>query len=149
MALIQPTAENKSVSINLDSIVVPISNLTAINQGSRLKLVANLATPTTAKADNWIGVADFTNPVVSLGDTLTEGKILIAGNVVWFDAPATETMNFGDIVYPYENGGNHYSGAVTKVGAGAVVVGTYVGLAATVCGAGVRVPIKIKPTVVI
>jgi hypothetical protein len=150
MALIQPTAENKFSYLALDSIVAPIDPAVAINQGSRLKLVANKVTPTTARADDWVGVADATNPVVSLLDTLNMIKVLLHGNVVWFDAPAAETMTFGDLVYAYENGGNHYSGAVTKVtAAGVKLVGTYVGLTPTVCGAGVRVQIKIRPTTVL
>jgi hypothetical protein len=112
--------------------------------------VANLVTPQTALVDDWCGVADATNPVVSLGDTLTQIKVLLKDNVVWFDAPDAETMNFGDLVYSYAAAGNFYSGAVCKTaGVGTKLVGTYVGLAATVCGAGVRVPIKIQPTLVI
>jgi len=149
MALIQPTAENKLVSFDIDSTVMPCAFGTVINQGTRLKVASNLITPTTAKNDDWVGVADFSNPVASLGDTLTSGRVLLAGNVIWFDALATETMTFGDLVYPYETGGNHYSGAVCKTSTSAKLVGTYVGLTAQVCGAGVRVPIKIQPTVVI
>jgi hypothetical protein len=149
MALVQPTAENKLVSTNRDSLVMPCASGTVINQGVRLKLSTGLVTPTTTLGDDWVGVADFTNPVASLGDTLTSGRVLLKGNVVYFDAPVVETYTFGDLVYDYDDTVDFHAGAVCKTSTLAILVGTYVGLTAVSGGTGVRIPVKIKPSVVI
>ena len=150
MATIQPTSENKSVMYTPDSIVMPCAAGTVINQGSRVKIVSNLIVPTAAATDDFVGVADFQNPVASLGDQLTAGKVLLKDNVVMFDAPASETFTFGDLCYAYDNGGNSYPGAVTKSTSGSPkLVGTFVGLTAVTGGSTSRVAVKIVPTVVI
>lgn len=150
MATIQPTSENKFVKYTPESIIVPCAAATVINQGSRLKIVSNLAVPTAACTDAWCGVADFQNPVASLGDLLTKGKMLIKDNVVYFDAPVAETFDFSQDVYAYTAGGNHYPGAVTASSAnGAVKVGTYAGLTQVTGSATMRIPVKILPTQVL
>ena len=150
MSTVQPTSENKFVKLCPDSLVMPCAAATVINQGSRVKVSSNLIVPTAANTDAFCGVADFQNPVASLGDLLTSGKVLLKDNVVYFDAPVAETFDFGQDVYAYTTGGNHYPGAVTANSAdGAVKVGVYVGLTQVTGSATMRVPVKILPTQVI
>lgn len=150
MATIQPTSENKFKKYQPDSIVMPIDPATVLNQGSRVMLVANKIVPTTVKTDVWCGVSDGQNPVASLGDTLSAEKVLIKDNVIYFDAPTVEVYSFGDAVYAYDNGGNHYPGAVCKaVAGGGGAVGTSNSLTPITGGPGVRIPVKILPTQVI
>jgi len=151
MATIPGTAENKVVAFSPEAVIVPMATTTVINQGDRVKITSNLLVPTSAVTDDWIGVADFTNPVASLGDTLSEGRVLLKDNIVYFDAPATETFAFGTLVYQYATGGNYYIQAVTIDGSTGTpkLVGTCVEKTAVTGGTGVRVKVKIAPTVVI
>jgi hypothetical protein len=133
------------------SLDMPCAAGTVINQGSRVKLVSNLLVPTAICTDDFVGMADFQNPD-ALGYAVTSGKVLLKDNVVNFDAPsANDTFNFGDDVYAYDDAvPNHYPGAVTKdTTLTPKKVGSYVGASGVVGGAGVKVPVKLLPTVVI
>ena len=150
MATKQPTSENKSIKFCPDSLVMPCLAATVINQGSRVLNTAGVIAPTAACTDAFCGVADFQNPVASLNDQLTSGKVLLKDNVVYFDAPVAEAFVFGADVFSYTAGGNHYPGAVTASnGNSAVKVGSYVGLATVTGGTGVCIAVKILPTQVI
>ena len=148
MSTINGVSENKAQYLAIGSIVAPIGVGAVINQGDRVKLVSGFLQQTTAISEDWIGVADFQNPVASLGDVLSFGKILLAPMVCMFDAPATETFNFGDQCYAYADGlGYYYPQAVTKSTSGTPkLVGTFVGANGTVGGTGVKVAVKIAPT---
>lgn len=150
MSISAGTSENKMVFFSPDAIIAPLDPLTSVNQGDRVKLVGGKIVVTDAVADDWIGMADFQNPIASLGDTKTNGKVLLAGNVVYFDAPASETFTYGDKVYAYGAAGYYYPQAVTTSSSNsAKLVGTFVGLTAVTGGAGKRVAVKIVPSVVI
>ena len=148
---VQPTAQNTFVMGATRGLVMPCASNTVINQGVRLKIASNLVTPTTAKSDDWVGVANFSNPPTALGQGVVQGEVLIKDNVVTFDAPSSsDTFNFGATVYAYDDATYYYSGAVTASSAGTPkAVGTYVGASGVVGGVGVRVAVKILPTTVI
>ena len=149
MSLSNPTAENKSVFFAPDRIACPCDTTEVIVQGARVKISSGKIVETAACTEAFCGVADFNNPD-ALGNTVTQGVILLAGNVVWFDAPASDTWTFKCVAYAYDAGGYHYPGAVTtSFSNSAVAVGVYVGANAYASGSGKRVPVKILPTDVI
>ena len=143
-AIVLPTSENNFLRENLASIVAPCDPGTILNQGGMVKLSSGKIVPTAINTDDICGVVDAQNPVASLGDQLTAVKILLTGNVVKFLAPAAESFVFGLPVYAYDNGGNHYTGAVTITGGeGLKQVGTCANLVPITGGAGVKVPVKL------
>lgn len=78
------TTPQQNFAFAANTVVVGINPATAINQGDILKVVAGLAEPITANTDVPFGVAGDTNPVVSLGDTLTKVNVIRAGVVRLF-----------------------------------------------------------------
>ena len=150
MSITNGNSENKMIFYSPDSIVMPITAGVTIYQGDRVKISSNAILSTAACTEDWLGVADFQTPVASLGDALTAGKVLLKDNVVWFDAPASESFAFGATVYAYTAAGYYYPQGVTiSSGNSAKIVGVYVGLTTVTGGAGVRVAVKIAPTTVI
>jgi hypothetical protein len=129
------TTPQQNYAQDSDRGAIGINPATAVNQGDLVKVVAGLATPITADTDQVYGVSADTNPVASLGDSLSQIVVIRRGVVrlfglagdtftpnakVWFvtDAQTVTSVDPG--------GSAKVAGRVREVSAVTAVAGTRV-----------------------
>ena len=91
------TAQQNFAAENLE-VSAPLSPSQAINQGDIVKVSSNLIVPISGATDVPHGVAGGTNPVSSIGDTLSS-MIVYRKGLFYFFLKASDTANYDDALY--------------------------------------------------
>jgi len=131
------------VAESLDTVTAPITTTQAIFQGDLVKIASNKAVPCdTPATDEVFGVSGDTNPVSSLGDTLSKIKVRRSGIHKFYLLAGT--ANYNDPVYLTSTDAQTVT--LTSPGAGSWIVGYSRSLEAVVGAAGVLLPVEIFVT---
>jgi len=127
-----------------EHMVFPIATTTAVNTGDCVYIASYAALPcsTDANATYFAGVSNDTNPVVSLGDTLTKIRVNRHG-VFEFNGTSGDTYHTGDAIYL-----NSTDAQTVTNQAGSHTIGVCVlndGVTSLAYSSGAKVPVAIAP----
>lgn len=86
-------------------VAAPFASSVALNQGDICKIASNALAPLAAVSDVVFGIVDETNPIASIGGTITQASVLRpdAGVLVRLPLKSGDTPSYGDQLYVSSN----------------------------------------------
>lgn len=133
------------------AVAAPCASSATFNQGDLVKVASNLIVVLAAVSDVVHGIVDDSNPVASLGDTLTKVAILRPGPGVLVKLPlkSGDTVAYGDQVYVSSNVATNPQEVSTSSGSSAAKVGIVREMASVTAGASTLILIEFLGAAVI